>query len=146
MVRKCQTVISSSARITLIPCTHLPKPHPFETVPLLHLPYWWANLSRTHRPGGASVSFFGTQEVAMTTYPTHCLAVTTGKRGIHPNYCKTVCMHLTNQPRSSLVPRPSHRPIFDCLQYMYAKRRGSTSWSILSCEWHRVYLGRQERA
>ena len=38
----------------------------------------------------------------------------------------------------SLVPRPSHRPVFDRLQY--AKIEGK-AWSILSREWHCVYLG-----
>ena len=42
---------------------------------------------------------------------------------------------------SSLVPRPSHCPVFDRLQY--AKTEGGKAWSILSCEW-RCVARRQE--
>ena len=44
---------------------------------------------------------------------------------------------------SSLVPRPSYRLVFDCLQY--AKMEGKKAWSFYHMNDFSVYLGRQRR-
>ena len=54
-----------------------------------------------------------------------------------------VLQHLQSEdPNLASFPFPLHRPVFGCLQH--PKWRGK-AWSILSHEWHFVYLGRQRR-